>query len=206
MKITIRKNVWETNSSSVHAIAVPKKNIDLDETGNFGSFVYFNHGEFGWEHAVYGDVNSKASYLYQAIFECKCPYMSPVKYQQYKKQAMTDEEFKKYKESVKKFNKEQKEFTNILNWIYETLAKCGVEAVFDTDDYDEEGWRNGYIDHGYEVSPLLDYVLYNEKHLMTYLFGNTEICTSNDNDDMDELDEFIKDHPEKDYKIIVKGN
>lgn len=206
MKITIRNSVWETNSSSVHAIAIPKKSIRIDEPGKFSSFVYFNHGEFGWGHELYDDINNKASYLYQALFECKAPYMSPVQRQQYEKRAMTNDEFKKYKDSAKEFKKKLKEFSDILNWIYETLAKYGIEAVFDTDDYDEEGWRKGYIDHGFEAEPLVEYVLFNEKHLMTYLFGDAMICTSNDNCDMDDYKEFIKSHPEKDYDIIVKGN
>jgi hypothetical protein len=38
------------------------------------------------------------------------------------------------------------------------------------------------------------------------LFGNAQICTSNDNDDMGGLDEFLKDHPTKDFEIFIKGN
>lgn len=206
MKVTIRENVWETNSSSVHAIAIPKKNIDKDQVIAYNYTIKFKHGEFGWEHDIYDDVYTKASYLYQAIFECKCPYFSPAIRQRNNKADLSEEEFKKYKKVVKEFNEKRKEFNKVINWIYEVLAKYGFNAEFDTDDYDEMGWQKGYIDHGYETVDFVDYILYNEKHLMNYLFGNAEICTSNDNSDMDDYGMFIDNHPEKDYKVFVKGN
>jgi len=64
MKRQIRKNVFETNSSSTHAICITKRKVDKD---NFPNSVEFNHDEFGWEFEVYEDVQNKASYLYQAI-------------------------------------------------------------------------------------------------------------------------------------------
>lgn len=206
MKVTIRENVWETNSSSVHAIAIPKKNVDIDQAAAYYYTIKFKHGGFGWEHAIYGSVDMRASYLYQAIFDCKCPSISPIVCQRNKKTALSEEEFKKYKKQVKDFNEKKKEYNKAINWIYETLAKYGFKAEFDTDDYDEWGWQNGYIDHGYNTANLVAYVLYNEKHLMNYLFGNTEICTSNDNDDMDDYERFIQNHPKKDYEVFVKYN
>lgn len=60
----IRRNTFETNSSSTHAICIPRK----------GKLKYnpviFSIGEFGWEYDVYHDSNSKASYLYTAIYSC----------------------------------------------------------------------------------------------------------------------------------------
>ncbi len=186
MKYTIRENVWETNSSSMHAIAISKTNVDLEKNVfPYYGVVHFNHGEFGWEHSIYGDVDSKASYLYQALFE-----VYP-----------TD----KYIEDDKGKHNE-KDRSDLINWIYTVLGKYRIEAVFDTDDYDEDGWREGYIDHGYELDDFLKYVLGNEKHLLNYLFGNSLICTSNDNDDMDDFNEFVDHYENKNYKLIVKGN
>lgn len=61
MKI-IRKNVFETNSSSTHVISITKhgkyqmpKHID------------FKLGEFGWDYKVYRDTADKASYLYTIL-------------------------------------------------------------------------------------------------------------------------------------------
>lgn len=61
MKI-IRKNTFETNSSSTHAIAIPKVPCYMQKP-----HVDFKWGEFGWEYEVYYDTASKASYLYTMI-------------------------------------------------------------------------------------------------------------------------------------------
>ena len=45
MKTKVRKNVFETNSSSTHSICVTKNNI-VDEKQNH---IEFTIGEFGWE-------------------------------------------------------------------------------------------------------------------------------------------------------------
>lgn len=57
MKRQIRSNVFETNSSSTHSIAIPKKNVSI------GKFVGFNIGEYGWGN----DCVDAADYLYTAI-------------------------------------------------------------------------------------------------------------------------------------------
>lgn len=58
MKRQIRSNVFETNSSSTHSIAIPR---DCKPTNN----VFFYIDEFGWE---FRQVNA-ANYLYTAIYE-----------------------------------------------------------------------------------------------------------------------------------------
>ncbi len=62
MKRQIRKNVFETNSSSTHAVCIAK-----NSTYEPSSFVSFETGEFGWEFAVYKETYKKASYLITAI-------------------------------------------------------------------------------------------------------------------------------------------
>lgn len=54
----IRNNVFETNSSSMHSIAISKEPV-----AGFPESIYFYLGEYGWE---FNDV-SPASYLYTAI-------------------------------------------------------------------------------------------------------------------------------------------
>lgn len=61
MKRQVRKKVFETNSSSTHAICVSNKPFDYSDLPRK---VYFYHGEFGWEVDKRYDT---ASYLYQAI-------------------------------------------------------------------------------------------------------------------------------------------
>lgn len=67
MKRQIRRGVFESNSSSTHAICISKNNINKN---SLPSYVTFTHGEFGWEFSVYDDTWTKASYLYEAIFAC----------------------------------------------------------------------------------------------------------------------------------------
>lgn len=54
----IRRNVFETNSSSTHSIAIPKK---CDQVG----YMSFHIGEFGWGW----DEVDAADYLYTAIYD-----------------------------------------------------------------------------------------------------------------------------------------
>ena len=61
--INIRKGLFETNSSSTHAICIGKDNHNLE----IPSELTFQVGEFGWENEVYYDVTTLASYLYTAL-------------------------------------------------------------------------------------------------------------------------------------------
>lgn len=61
MKRQVRRNVFETNSSSTHAICITKGNY------NPLSHIDFVVGEFGWENITYGESYDKASYLITAI-------------------------------------------------------------------------------------------------------------------------------------------
>ena len=63
MKKSIRRNVFETNSSSTHSICVTKNNI-LDSKQDS---IRFNIGEFGWEIDTLDSTQEKASYLYTGI-------------------------------------------------------------------------------------------------------------------------------------------
>lgn len=67
MRKQIRNNVFETNSSSCHAICISKNTVSKSD---LPSHVTFARGEFGWEGTEYCDVWSKASYLYEAILSC----------------------------------------------------------------------------------------------------------------------------------------
>lgn len=59
MKIQIRKSVFETNSSSTHALSVSSDAID-----EVPKKLVFTVGEFGWECETYMDVETKASYIW----------------------------------------------------------------------------------------------------------------------------------------------
>lgn len=62
MKIQIRKNVFETNSSSTHVLS-----ISSDSLNEIPTKLVFTVGEFGWECETYMDVESKASYIWTYI-------------------------------------------------------------------------------------------------------------------------------------------
>lgn len=66
MKRQARKSVYETNSSSVHTIAIQGKKSDY-EIPDTCMFVF---GEFGWEVEKHTDTYTKASYLYTMMLCC----------------------------------------------------------------------------------------------------------------------------------------
>lgn len=59
---TIRQNVFETNSSSTHVLAVVKNNAY-----KLPKSITFYTDEFGWEYKTHYDTQSKANYLYTVI-------------------------------------------------------------------------------------------------------------------------------------------
>lgn len=65
----IRNNIFETNSSSTHALVVYKNG-----TYQLPSKLRFDIGEFGWGYEVYHDTHSKASYIITLIFTHNTKY------------------------------------------------------------------------------------------------------------------------------------
>jgi hypothetical protein len=59
----IRKNVFETNSSSTHSICIANTS-DLIIPNE----IEFKFGEFGWEIDKLSSIEEKASYLYTALY------------------------------------------------------------------------------------------------------------------------------------------
>ena len=62
--INIRHELFETNSSSIHAICIAKENDDLV----IPTDLTFTFGEFGWDKNFYYNVEDKASYFYTALY------------------------------------------------------------------------------------------------------------------------------------------
>ena len=65
MKVQIRQGVFETNSSSTHAICIAKKH-EFDKS-KLPKKLVVPDCSFGWEPVVYHDAGAKASYLFQTI-------------------------------------------------------------------------------------------------------------------------------------------
>lgn len=62
--INIRHGLFETNSSSTHAICMAKKNDDFIIPTDLA----FTFGNFGWDERFYYNVKDKASYFYTALY------------------------------------------------------------------------------------------------------------------------------------------
>ena len=60
--INIRKRIFETNSSSTHALCISKK-----DDYEFPNVLYFKLGNFGWNEEIIYGYNELASYLWTAI-------------------------------------------------------------------------------------------------------------------------------------------
>ena len=63
----IRKNVFETNSSSCHSLVISKDNYGPE---HIPAYLNFNADEdYGWERSCYSSTEDKASYLYTAMLD-----------------------------------------------------------------------------------------------------------------------------------------
>ena len=71
MRKVIRKSLFETASSSVHALVVGKTPVEPSE---YSKLVIY-HGEWGWSVDEYSTPSEKASYL----FQCLVTYLEPEK-------------------------------------------------------------------------------------------------------------------------------
>jgi len=158
MKKQVRKNIFETNSSSTHSIVV----------GNNGEDIYaglprkleFHGDEFGWEHRLYTDTQTKADYLFTSLL-----YMdNPLEYME------------RIKEILSKWNIEV-EFDELEEKKYS-----------DGSVYYEVKDKFCYVDHGTENKDLVKELCEDEAKLMNYLFSDgSYVETSNDNSDYDIL-------------------
>ena len=158
MKKQIRSGLFETNSSSVHAIGI---NLGFS-LSKLPTELHFEPGEFGWEYGFHDDTLTKASYLYTSIVSCNV-----------------------CKEFFPKIEK-------ILN-------KYGIKAIFDSVEIEttlsicEYGFRissnsdvadktkSCSVDHASENLDFITEVCGDENKLMSYLFGDAVVETSNDN-------------------------
>ena len=168
MKVQVRQNVFETNSSSTHAISVagyyPE---DWNPHYRVPEKIHFSlNREFGWEFDTYTDTDSKAAYLWLII----CDMHSDV----------TDlDNLKAVRAHIEK-----------------VLTNAGVkEVTFDMGSYKEHSWRDdgslyldypGYIDHSYEAYDFAKVLLDNDEMLLAYLLDSDScVATGNDNSDED---------------------
>lgn len=154
MKRQIRKSVFETNSSSTHAICITKKKDNY----KLPDHIDFEFGEFGWECEEYNDTYNKASYLITAIFSFS--------------KSEADEKLAQLKSIL--------DSHNITYSIPEPKVKSYTWNKTEHFYYDLD---YNYIDHAGETKKFVDAVLSDSEKLFRYLFGDSFIITGNDNDD-----------------------
>ena len=156
--IQIRQGVFETNSSSTHAISICEfhSNIELPEV-----VLFETNQEFGWEFEDYTDVYSKANYLWLAI----C----------YKYDTLGQEdELIRAKATISQYLERIGVRAEFEDCRY-------VESEWYDDKYID---IRGYIDHPEDLYELVDAVLESPELLYGYLFNSESmVSTGNDNDE-----------------------
>jgi len=107
-------------------------------------------------------------------------------------------------EAITDLYRDEKECSDVLNRLYETLGKYGVSCKFKAKKKDKYGFTEGYIDHVDQTAEFLKAVLHSENRLLRFLFGDSFILTGNDNCYEDEVPQY--NVPESEYEIYYKGN
>jgi hypothetical protein len=153
----IRRNVFETNSSSTHSICIAK-----DAELTIPESLHFDFGEFGWECDTLYSLGEKASYLYTGLIANNRKEDAEKIFEllRSKEIEVTAEEptFKTYNHT----NSEGKP----VEYTYPVNA--------------------GYVDHSNNLTDFLNAICQDENKLMNYLFSDLSfIITGNDNDDSD---------------------
>lgn len=160
MKLQIRRSIFETNSSSTHAVSIFRGGpYDIPER------ITIRPGEFGWECETYSCPEDKLSYLYTWILE-KC---NSYDYNDVTQKYESHYDYKKLKDYQYRLKSK--------------LLEAGVKEV----EFETCGgyWENGYIDHSEDLyNDDLEAIL--ENYFLDYVFNYASyIETGNDNDDYD---------------------
>jgi hypothetical protein len=174
--IQIRQGVFETNSSSTHAISICeyRSNVELPEVVKFES-----NQDFGWEFENYTDVYSKANYLWLAI--CY-KYNEPEQ----------EDEFLNAKATLA-------QHLERIGVRAEFEKLDYIESSWNPERSYLE--MKGYIDHPGDLYEMVDALLEDPNLLYGYLFNdNSMISTGNDNDDR------RIDYAENAIFSVYKGN
>lgn len=194
---TIRKNIFETNSSSVHTLVIAHDNPEIPK-----SKLFFGLGEFGWGPELLNSIGERASYLWTYIVNYLAGEESEFSW--------NDENFR---EDVSRI---AHKYADKLSSI---LSKYDIECEFDYRK--SNGFFEGYIDHSADWntynydkenrkytrnndSPFEEMLRDgNEQMLIDYLFSDkSQIEVINDNDDYDNM----IDYPDCEYDEYRKGN
>ena len=155
MKRSIRKGLFETNSSSVHTLCVDPKDI---KTANERT-IHFGFGAFGWGPEVLNSTQDKANYMWTRIY-----YLNPQLRDEYVKKlfaVMVDNNVKYTFTSFDEF-----EFDGSDCYIDHPEDNCGVFDIIENNEVMQflfndssnvilDNDNSGFEDFG--VSPVTHY-------------------------------------------------
>ena len=170
MKRTIRRGVFETNSSSTHSISIKyaKKEImeargaDLVKHSlDIKGVLHLECGEFGWEEITYNDFRYKLAYLATSLAG-----------------GPGWEDKEQIAARIKKIYESNKNFA-LLKKVLTSFDGC-EDVRFSRNEKDKHGSGYGYIDH--QSCGTANKAFMNERNLRNYLFNNnSHVRTDNDN-------------------------
>jgi len=177
MKKVIRKGIFETNSSSIHAIVIPKKEVEIPQEK---IDVYISYPMyFGWEKDTYISFRDKIGYLliiayYWAIANDKNPV----------------------KEIYSIIEKLRNEFN--------VYVEISYKIKIDISDW-ESGL--GSIDHVSESFIFYEAIMNNNNLLSRYLFGGTIYTNNDNDDYFDKwLDKIDYFEQSGENEVFLKEN
>lgn len=169
MKRVIRESVFETNSSSVHAICIATD----DNVKRFPKRVKFTFGDFGWRENIIDSVSEKASYLWTGICDgCNVDIATEAmgRIKEILEQRGINVTFDKWNKTLC-YNENGIEYPNI----------------------------NGYVDHAGELYDLITELISDPDLLLSYLFDDRSyVHTGNDNDESG-MYEINESYPHYEY-------
>ena len=185
MKSQVRTGLFETNSSSTHALTICKefaedlqnnRVMDTIPIADDGT-ITLTGGEFGWEIETYSSAETKANYLIQACVVDE--YVPDGRYFNYV------------------FNREATlENAKTLLEVIKEYTGCKEVII------DESIITRGYIDHS-----ELPYFIHDKEKLFNFLFNKrSKIYTSNDNGGTGLKDMYRSETTIPSTEIWYKGN
>ena len=163
--ITIRRNTFETNSSSTHALAVPNKRMVRSE---LPSHIDFHLGEFGWDFV---EVNA-ADYFYTWLFN---------RYKDNK--ALLSEKINKLDSILHEYG---------ITATYETEHEFTEKFSFSNETWTHVD--TGYIDHTEDLENHFEKMLEHKAVLIKFLCMG-RVFTGTDNCDDKESAMVYRDSP-----------
>lgn len=157
----IRRNVFETNSSSTHSFSLCKGTYN-DLSVDYDGYVHTQLGEFGWEIEDYFDSTSKLAYILLVA-----AHFSDHSFYYFRQDSSWEEEWELFKETD--------EFKDIEDAVKSHMNCAGIIV--------DEG-SEGYIDHQslenyYSLTDWLSWT--GADSIEDFIFGRVVLHTDNDN-------------------------